>query len=343
MIYYRGVNEMKGFRVVNGCLQVRMMHKGFVYSSSFGPDSPEARTIGEIWLSQKKKEILEGKIGIAPKVPERKFKDLVPVYLKLWAEERDGDGTLKHDKGAIYERIRTFDVVLTPYFGAMLFHTIRPLDVTKWRELRTSQGLQGTSINREMTPLANMFTELSRAVALERIGKFKLPEANPCTHVAKAPQRKRERVLTDYELRKLHLSFDTLKDSDGWAICQLALQSILSEKDLRKLEIGSTIDLERSKTGVPVHIPVTVLTKLNWKNWRRRWTAARQEAGLVDVQFRDLRKTGGNQAVGKFDTKLVSQYFGHASVKTTEQSYIIVNREKMRPIAEHLKTWAEGL
>lgn len=335
---------VKGLRVIRGYVQVRLFHKGKCYQKHFGPDSPLAREYALKHLLEKRHEIRMGKFGVEKELPSKKFKEVVPIYMKFWREEKDGDGRLKHSESSINERQRVFDRNLTPFFGPMSFESIRTIEVEKWREGRLATGVLGTSVNREMVPLGDMFTEMTKAVAVERINAFKLPAQNPCTHATKAEMRVRERILTDYELRKLHLAFTTLNDADGWEIVLLALQSVLSPKDLRKLEIGATIDIKRSKSNVPVNIPITILQRLNWTNWRRRWEAARKEAGLEDVQFgRDLRKTGGNEAVGHFDLKLVSQYFGHSTIKTTEKSYTMVNREKMRPIAEHLQKWVTNL
>lgn len=334
----------KGFRLFKGYVQSRIMHNGAIVSKSFGPDSSLAREYALKWYLDQKHEIRMGKFGIVKELSSKRFSELVPIYMKMWAGQKDGDGRAKHSQKAITERQRVFDSVLCPFFGDILVHNVRTVDIEKWREKRLETGVLGTSVNREMVPLGDFFSELAVAIAVERIEPFKMPAENPCKKATKASMRKRTRLVTDYELRKLHFAFTTLEDNDGWEICKLALKSIMSEKDLRKLELGSTIDTERSKTGVPVHLPITVLQKLNWHNWRKRWEAAREEAGTVDIQFRDLRKKGGNYLVGrKHDMKLISQYHGHASIKTTEQSYALVDQEKMRPLAEDLETWVEGL
>ncbi len=338
---------MKGLRLDHGYVQIRVHHEGRLYHcENFGKDSPMARQIAEMKLAQIRAKLCEekllGKVGLKPELPRKRFRDLVPVFLKLWSDMKDRKGRVRQEK-SILECGRVLEKTLMPYFGDMWFDEIKPINVERWYNKRLETGILDTSASRELVPLSSMFTVIARSVELERIPKFRLPEKNPCDPIQRASVRKRTRLLSEYELRKIHLACTTLADNDAWGICKLALKSILSEKDLRTLELGSTIDLDRSKTGVPVHIPITVLQKLNWKNWRRRWKAIRKEAGLLDIQFRDLRKTGGNYLIGKFDTKLVSQYFGHASVKTTEQSYTITQHEKMRPLAEASTKWVEGL
>lgn len=116
----------------------------------------------------------------------------------------------------------------------------------------------------------------------------------------------------------------------------MALKSVLSMKDLKNLEIGQEIDTSRSKTGVRVNIPIANLVKLDWYGWRTRWEKAREKAGLTDLQFRDLRKTGINWMKGKFDLKLISEYAGHADIKTTEKSYTIKQSEYLEPLAKYM-------
>lgn len=334
---------MKGLRIVRGYVQIRIMHDGHYYHRNFGIDSPLARELATIHLAEKRREILMGKFGIEKELVERTFASLVPVYKEMWEGEKDGDGKPAHSPDALRTCFTIIDRVLTPFFGKMKFHLIKSTDVERWRETRLATGVLGTSVNREQVPLSSMFSHIEKAVALERIEKIKLPAENPCKYVEKAKTRKRVRIPSDYELKKLKLAFVNQNDQDGWEICKLALKSILSEKDLRKLELGAVIDTERSKTGVPIHLPITIMKQLNWLNWRKRWETARSEAGLSDLQFRDLRKKGGNYLIGKHDTKLVSQYFGHASVRTTEQSYVVLEQDKMRPLAADLETWTEGL
>ncbi len=339
---------MKGLRIVRGYIQVRLMSNGRYYHRNFGLDCPLARELAQIHLAEKRKEILMGKFGIAPELPSKKFGEVSKIFLDYWSKEISPEGTPAHTPKAV-THMGYFISYLEKYFGQFKFDAVRPVDVLKWRESRVRE-VQGTSINREQAVLSSIFGTVEKLINIEAIKAFKQPldpqtgkVINPCSSVDKAPTKKRNRIPSDYELKKLKLSFANLQDQDGWYICKLALKSILSEADLRKLELGSVIDMERTKTGVKINIPVTVLQKLNWKNWRRRWNAARAEAGLGDLQFRDLRKKGGNHLIGQFDTKLVSQYFGHASVRTTEKSYVVLEQEKMRPLAESLETWVESI
>src|SRR5262249_21694195 len=155
------------------------------------------------------------------------------------------------------------------------------VDVERWRAQQIASGILGTSVNRYMVPLGNIFTDMARFVALERVEAFKQPAENPCQKASKAPLRKRERQISDYELRKLHMAFTQLGDTSGWDNCTLALTTALSLNDLKKLSAGSTVNLERSKTGVAVNIPIAITQNYDWTNWTVRFRKARKAAGLV--------------------------------------------------------------
>lgn len=337
----------KGICLDHGYIQVRIQHAGILRTKNFGKDSPFAREMASIYLAERRKEILMGKCGMTPPAPKRRFKEVCALWLPLWRKEADGDGRPIHSELSIYERERTINKVLIPAFGDKWFDEITTPMVEDWREgllADQERGISGTTINRYQGPLSAIFTDTMKWVEAGKIKPaFALPAKNPCLSATWAKNKVRDRVLTQYELRKLKNAFFSLNDADGWSICKMALKSTLSMADLKALDTGDTIDTQRTKTGVPVNIPIQVKVMFQWKNWRRRWEAAREAAGLVDVQFRDLRKTGINMIAGRHDTKLVSQYAGHASVKTTEGIYTQVLHEKLRPLAEDLESQVESI
>ena len=362
----------RGLRIVRGYVQVRLIIGGKYYHKNFGPDSPLARELAGIHLSEKRKEILMNKAGITAELSTKKFKEAAKIWFKLWVNETNSDGTPTHNERSITETGRTIDRCLIPTFGKRDYDAIRPVDVQRWRLDLLKSGLSGTGVNRYQTVLSSIFNGIERAIKLEAIDAFKLPcdpetgkVWNPTKFVEKAPTVKRTRVLTHYEAKKLKLGFMQVGDPDGWEICKLALKSVLSEKDLRKLELGQEIDIERSKTGVPINIPIVHLVRLKWYGWRKRWQKATEAAGLAKytiktdakgrkrrvldpafpehVQFRDLRKTGINWLKGRHDLKLISEYAGHADIKTTEQSYTVSQSEYLKPLAEDINAQVESL
>lgn len=346
MLCNQGHNLPRGLKCDRGYLVLTIRHEGrIVAHPGCGLHTKQAEVLAKERLFKIRSEIERGKFGYEPELPEKTFEQVVPIYLKFWTAERNGDGTLKHNERAIKETEWAILRNLNPFFGKMKYHLISATDVERRREQRIQEGVLGTTVNREHVPLSSIFTHIARWMELGRIEKFKIPAKNPCEAATKAELRVHEKILTDYEVKKLFNACRKLDDLDGLEICKLILKSVLSIGDLKRLEAGQTIDLERAKTGVPVKIPITLLEPLRWTNWPTRWKRIRREAfgdQALDrhspeyVDAKVLRKTGLNWQVGKFDIKLTSQYAGHASTKTTEAIYIQKQAEKLRPVAEFM-------
>lgn len=334
----------KGMRCNNSYLEILLTVRGRLYCRTFGPHTREAEKVAEIHLAEKRKEIMLGKFGFEKELERKKFGEAADIWLSHWLKEVTPDGKQAHSEASQTETKRVVEKVLKPIFHKTFYDEIRPIDIERWREKGTANGLSGTTLNRYQATLSSLFSSIDRWTKTERIKPaFKMPEGNPCTPVEKAPAVKRERVLTQYEAKKLKLAFVQLNDLDGWEICKLALKSVLSLKDLKHLQLGEEIDIERAKTGVAVNIPLPYLVKLNWVNWRKRWEKAREMAGLIDCEFRDLRKSGINNLKGNFDLKLISEYAGHADIKTTERSYTVKQFEVMKPLADYMDSWVENI
>lgn len=334
----------KNMKCDKGYLQVFMKHNGHSICKNFGTHTKMAEKVASIFISKQHELILNGKIGIGPKLESKKFSDVANAWFKLWEQETNPDGTVSHNKESCYKVRWTLNSVLIPQFGKYNFDEIKEVQIYKWRQGYVDRGLSGTTANRYQAILSSIFSHVDKWVKTERIKPaFKLPEVNPCDAVEMAPTKKRERILSKYEASKLKMAFMQLEDLDGWEICKMALKSVLSMKDLKNLEIGQEIDMNRSKTGVRVNIPITNLVKLNWFGWRTRWDKARDIAGLGDVQFRDLRKTGINWLKGKFDLKLISEYAGHADISTTEAAYTIKQSEYLEPLARDIEIQVDSI
>jgi len=322
-------------RISNGYLQLKIIRKGIKYIRNFGPLTPLSLDIAKIHLAEKKKEILMGTFHIPVEIPERLFSEASAIYYERWCKETNPDGTLKHSHNAQITCKSILAVWLNPHFGNRKFNEILPKDVQAWRDAAVKK-IQAASINRAQAVLSSIFNNIEGYVKREQIPAFKLPAENPCQYIKKSKGIKRTRIITKYECGKLMNAFTQLGDNDGWEICKIALKTALSLKDLRKLKLGQTVSLERAKTGVPVQIPLTILVKLNWGNFRRRWVAARKLATLQDLEFRDLRKSALNWLKGRHDLKLISELAGHADSKTTESFYTITEAEKLQPLVDDL-------
>lgn len=339
-----GVRLEKGLRCDHGFIQVLIQASSRTVCKNFGLHTKDSQLVASIFLAEKRKEVLNGMIGIEPELPKKRFDDVSEAWYQVWSNEKSPEGLKIHSKESCYKVQWTLNKVLKPVFGKHLFDAINSVDVEKWRVKLMSGGLSGGAANRYQSILSSIFSHTMKWVETEKIKPgFKLPVKNPCTAVEMSPAGKRKRIPTDYELKKLKNAFFQLNDTEGWEICKLALKSVLSMKDLRALEIGQEINIERSKTGVAVNLPITNLVKLNWFGWRTRWEKARDLAKLSWLQFRDLRKKGINMLKGRHNIKLVSEYAGHADVKTTEGSYTIPQIEQLAPLARDIEEQVESI
>lgn len=329
----------KGLRCDHGYIQVFLRHNGTTICKNFGVHTREAQEAASIYLADRRRDILNSLIGVMPKTSSKTFKEVAEIWYVLWQEEKKPDGSDAHSKGACYKVKWTLDRVLVPEFGKKKFEEITANDVSNWRS-----KFNGTTANRYQAILSSIYSHCEKWVKTEKIKPgFTLPKENPCKVVEMAPSNKRTRILSKYEASKLKLAFVQLNDLDGWEICKLALKSMLSLSDLQNLEIGQEIDINRSKTGVGVNIPIVVTSKLNWFGWRTRWRKARQMSGLTDVQFRDLRKTPMNWLKGRHDIKLISEYAGHADIATTQKAYMIRQSEYLEPLARDIEKQVDDI
>lgn len=332
----KSIGLPKGVRLDRGYIQIRIFHDGEPYCKNFGLDCELARQLACIHLSEKRKEILMGKFGIDKPLERRRFADVAKLFATLWAKAKDPTGKLKHNEHAIRELGYILNGHLIPFFGKMWHDEISTAKVQRWREYRLNQGVQGTTINREQVVLSSIFSNTEKWIEAERIEPFQIPEKNPCKFVERAKIQKRSRVVSQYEASKLLNAARELGDEGGRNNIALALKTALSLSDLKTLKFGSTVNLNRSKTGVPVIIPITVLHVPDWKNWSNRWNKIRTNAGLLDVEFRDLRKAAINWLKGRHQIKLVSLFAGHATQATTEGHYTKQQADEMAILANDL-------
>lgn len=336
-------NLPRGLRIDHGYVQVRLQHKGRTYCKNFGPDCTYARQLATIHLSKKREEILLGRFGYGKEVASKCFRDVADIFFDIWSRETDASGAQKHNADSCAEVRRVLDKNLVPFFGRMVYDGIQPVDVQRWRDARVKVVL-GTSANREQALLSSLFSHIEMWVKSEYIKTaFKLPVENPCQYIEKAPTTKRDRILTILELKALKSACLEAHDNDLWEICAMAVNCMLRKKDLFRIEKGIDIDLIQAKTQRRIELPLQVLRPLQYGNFRKRWESARKAARLIDVQFRDLRKTGAHLLKGmNVSNKLISEALGHSTTKTTE-TYLIKDSEQLREPLKALSKIVEEL
>jgi integrase len=203
------------------------------------------------------------------------------------------------------------------------------------------------------TPVAanRCFALLSTMMNLAEAWGLRLDGSNPCRHVEKFPERKRERFLSIAELGKLGAALDAAEAKGGSAVYLAALVRLLIFTGARLGEIRTArwewIDQETgdlrlpdSKTGAKVvHLPapaLAVLAQLPRVEGNPHviagagkapiavtfgfWAGVREAAGLADVRLHDLRHSfasvGASSGLG---LPIIGKLLGHEHASTTQR------------------------
>ena len=196
-----------------------------------------------------------------------------------------------------------------------------------------------------------------------------VPEGmNPCRSIAKYPERRRERFLTDKEFTRLGQTLDEVGTRGGATAPAVAAIRLLMLTGCRKNEIlklrwedvaldESELKLPDAKTGARV-VPlspqaVKLLAELPrtegnpWVIHGKRpgthmtelddaWQTVRARAGLSDVRLHDLRHSFASRALALGESlPMIGKLLGHAQVETTAR-YAHLSRESVREVAERI-------
>jgi integrase len=193
-------------------------------------------------------------------------------------------------------------------------------------------------------------TEANRALALlstifnwaERLGE-RPDGSNPCRHVERFPQRRRERFLSAEELARLGEALTAWRGSP-YAVAAIKLLIFTGARLSEVLGLQwAWIDMERgearlpdSKTGAKtVHLPPPALEvlgslpRLNGEPYvlgakrgttfvEAPWRRIREAAGLDDVHLHDLRHSFASvAAAGGMGLPIIGKMLGHTQAATT--------------------------
>jgi len=238
------------------------------------------------------------------------------------------------------------------YEGIIKNHLLPALGCLKITEVTRAHILQLHFSMSEMPSSANqMLALLSKMFNMAELWELRAENTNPCRHVKKYKQRKRERFLSSDEMRRLG---DTLRMAEEAGLCSpfaIAAFRLLILTGARLGEIRTCkweyVDLDRgiirlpdSKTGPKfIHLGRTAIDLLRHlprkaenpylicsdhkpgepiNDLQTTWQLIRKWAGIEDVRIHDLRHTFASNAVAMgMSLPMIGRLLGHTQTQTT--------------------------
>jgi integrase len=335
--------ELAGFEVrTRGGVKVY----GIRYRFGTGRDAPMRRyTIGRHgspWTPYTARaearrllgQVAHGKDPAGAKSAEKAAPTVAALVESFMAEHVEAKR--KGSTAAEYRRL--LDKIILPALSRRKVADVTRADIGKLHHANRAAPYQA---NRVLAVLSKMFT-LAEQWELRPNG------SNPCRHVEKFAERKRERMLSADELGRLG---EALADYEGSPHVTAAIK-LLVFSGARLGEIlglrWEWIDFERGEARLPdsksgektLHLPppaLAVLAELpriegnpyvivggvpgaTLVNLEKPWRAIRKAAGLEDVRLHDLRHAFASVAAASgMGLPIIGKMLGHTQAATTHR------------------------
>ena len=222
--------------------------------------------------------------------------------------------------------------------------TIRVADVTRADVARLHHSLRATP--RQANHVVSV---LSKAFNWAEQHGYRPDGTNPCRHIEKYPERKRERFLSEQEYAKLADALNKAESENPFAVAAIRLLVFTGARlsEILNLE-WANVDMERallslpdSKTGKKTIFlsppALDVLANLphmdnnphvicgekdgaHLVNLQKPWGRIRKLAGLEDVRLHDLRHSFASVAAsGGLSLPMIGKLLGHTQAATTQR------------------------
>lgn len=233
---------------------------------------------------------------------------------------------------------RTLDRFVLPAFGAFKVADVARSDIAALHHKHRAIPYQA---NQTLNILSKMFN-------LAEVWGYRPDGSNPCRHVPKYPERKRERYLSTTELQRLGRTLDAMEADGSETPFIVAAFRLLILTGCRLREIQTLkwdyispygMELPDTKTGarrIPLpqaarevlaalprlpDNPYVVVGKLPGRHasdLEHPWQRIRARAEQPGVRIHDLRHTYASNAVSSgMPIQMVGRLLGHAELQTT--------------------------
>jgi integrase len=336
--YVNGIGVFRGARSDTAWVKIRLTHGGTYKGHSYPKGSAAEIKLGNLsswsWKDlEVKRDELQGKADRAEPL-EEEAPQLFSEYAADWLERLS-----KRTRGYQTAEIH-LNAHLLKVFGKKRLDTVRVADFNSYISRRLADA-KASTVKREVDTLNAILNDAVKNGHLE---------ANPGRHADKIKGiTPRQRFLDAEEtvqlLAKAEETADWLSDFILWCLHSgmrrgEVLQLLWS--DLRKLPNDRhIIQIQKTKSDQP---PIVVCTTtmneilerqkgrkkeddervfpIARMTLRRKWEAARRQAGLEDVTIHDLRRTHSIQAaVAGVDLRTLAGRLGHANLAMLEKHY----------------------
>jgi integrase len=288
-----------------------------------------------------------------------------PTLADLAARYLDQHATAKKKLRSVTEDRRLLAKIILPALGARKVADLSRADVIKLHH-----GLRGTPYQ------ANRVAALvSKMMNLAEKWGERPDGSNPCRHVEKFKEAKRQRFLSADELARLGEVLAEAERTATESPAVVAAVLLLTLTGCRLSEIltlrwehvdlgGACLRLPDSKTGAKtVHLNApaqTVLAALerdagspfvirgikpgsHLTDLEKPWRRIRARAGLADVRLHDLRHSFASVAVGLGEgLPMIGKLLGHTQTQTTAR-YAHLAADPLRAATERVGAALDGM
>lgn len=245
-------------------------------------------------------------------------------------------------------------------FGHKYLDELNEVDVIRHKERRSLMGLSNGTVSHDHTVITLLYSKFyawrKKGLKIDGIdfSLISLPAEHPTKGIGKKKSPPRTVLITPEEFSRLiEHATDRLKD-----VLYFAIDSGIRRGDLMNLKLSNynpetgKIEFTQSKTGKWASIPASERIKkiikkaeinqrtllLDFTNFDFEWRLAKYNAKLRHKQFRDLRRSNASEAYAQcHDLRKVRDLLGHSSERTTEEVYVISQRQDLKPLVSHVE------
>jgi integrase len=271
-------------------------------------------------------------------------KRIAPTVAELW-EKYQAEHLPRKKPGSVLEDVALANSYLLPQLGKLKVQDVSRQDIAKVHQQLSDKPYRA---NRLLALISKMFN-------LAELWGYRPDHSNPTRHVAKFPEKARQRFLSVDEVTRLATALNEAVAEVDITTDMAAAIRLLLLTGARRSEIlnaewdwidwdSKIIRLPDSKTGAkPIYLSEQAVTVLQQQtatqakepgryvirgrqkdaplvNLRKAWVRVCQRAGIADVRIHDLRHTAASIGVASGLTlPLIGRLLGHTQAQTTQR------------------------